>query len=101
MLILMVKCRSDISLMSLEEIGRSNTLEKDTFRSNRVMVSIYAVTNREHCEVWEQWAIIDMPHLLTTPMREVYIRSCHQQSFCNNEGLPALVPSIIKANSYG
>ena len=61
--------------------------------------------NREHCELWEQWAILDEPHLLTTPVREVYIRSCQQQLFCNNEGLPALshalAPSNIKANCYG
>jgi len=57
--------------------------------------------NREHYELWEQWAIVDKPHFLTTPIREVYIRSCQQQLFCNNEGLPALAPSNIKANCYG
>ena len=58
--------------------------------------------DREHCELWEQWAIVDMPHLLVTPTREVYIRSCQQQLFCNkDDGLPALSFSSVKANRYG
>ena len=57
--------------------------------------------NRECCELWEQWAIVDMPHLLVTPTREVYTRSCQQQLFCNNDGLPALCSFSAKANRYG
>ena len=57
--------------------------------------------NREHCELWEQWAIVHMHHLLITPTREVYIRSFQHHLFCKNEGLPAFVPSIAKANCYG
>ena len=57
--------------------------------------------DRECCELWEQWAILDEPHLLTTPLREVYIRNCHQQVFRNNDGLPALSSLSVKANCYG
>ena len=57
--------------------------------------------NREHCELWEQWAIIDEPHLLTTPTRKVFIRSCRQQLCRNNNGLPALDFSSVKATRYG
>ncbi len=63
--------------------------------------SFRVTASRECCELWEQWAIVDMPHLLVTPTREVYIRSCQQLSFCNNDGLPALAPSITKAYLYG
>jgi len=63
----------------------------------------YVTADREHCELWEQWALVDMPHLLVTPTREVYIRSCQQRLFCKYEGLPALsvTPSIIKVNCSG
>jgi len=60
--------------------------------------------NRECCELWEQWAIVDKPHLLVTPTREVYIRCCQQQLFHNNDdGLPALDSSSfeVAANCYG
>ena len=56
--------------------------------------------NRECCELWEQWAIVDEPHLLTTPVREVYIRSCRQQSFRYDDALPAL-NNMFKATNHG
>jgi len=61
----------------------------------------HVTADREHCELWEQWAILDEPHLLTTPLRKVYIRNCHQQVFRNNDGLPALSSLSAKANCYG
>ena len=45
--------------------------------------------------------ILDNPNLLTTPVREVYIRSCLKQSFLHNDALPALSYNYFKANNYG
>ena len=60
----------------------------------------YVTADRECCGLWEQWAIVDEPHLLTTPVREVYIRSCRQQSFRYDDALPALSYSL-DATNYG
>ncbi len=57
--------------------------------------------NREHCELWEQWMILDEPHLLTTPVREVYIRSSRKQSLLYDDALPALSHKPFKASNYG
>ena len=56
--------------------------------------------NRECCELWEQWAIVDNPHLLITPVREVYIRSYRQESFRYDGALPAL-NYLFKATNHG
>jgi len=56
--------------------------------------------DREHCELWEQWMILDKPHLLTTPVREVYIRSCQKQSLLYDDALPALSHKSFKATNY-
>ena len=56
--------------------------------------------NRECCELWEQWAIVDEPHLLISPIKEVYIRSCRQQSFRYDDALPAL-NYLFKATNHG
>mmetsp|Transcript_16146 Transcript_16146/g.21124 ORF Transcript_16146/g.21124 Transcript_16146/m.21124 type:complete len:191 (+) Transcript_16146:247-819(+) len=57
--------------------------------------------NRDHCELWEQWMILDEPHLLTTPVREVYIRSCRKRSLLYDDALPALSHKSFKASNYG
>eukprot|EP00815_Leptocylindrus_aporus_P001713 CAMPEP_0116058636 /NCGR_PEP_ID=MMETSP0322-20121206/5313_1 /TAXON_ID=163516 /ORGANISM="Leptocylindrus danicus var. apora, Strain B651" /LENGTH=302 /DNA_ID=CAMNT_0003542853 /DNA_START=125 /DNA_END=1033 /DNA_ORIENTATION=- len=56
--------------------------------------------NREHCELWEQWAIVDEPHLLISSTREVYIRSYRQQSFRYDDALP-LLSYLFKATNHG
>jgi len=45
--------------------------------------------------------ILNEPHLLTTPVREVYIRSCRQKSFIYDDALPALSHKSFKATNYG
>ncbi len=56
--------------------------------------------DRENCELWEQWAILDKPHHLTTPIREVYIRSCRQEPFRYDDALPLLNHKSFKATNY-
>ena len=55
--------------------------------------------NRKHCELWEQWAILWDPVVLTTPPREVYIRSCRQALFRDDDGFPAFSGAV--ASHYG
>ena len=44
--------------------------------------------------------ILNEPHLLTTPVREVYIRSCRKQSFIYDDALPALSCKSFKVTNY-
>ncbi len=60
----------------------------------------HVTANRECCELWEQWAIVDEPHLLISPIREVYIRSYRQQSFRYDYALP-LLNYLFKATNHG
>ena len=56
--------------------------------------------NRECCELCERWAIVDEHHLLTTPVREVYIRSNRRHSFRYHDALFVL-NYLFKATNHG
>eukprot|EP00815_Leptocylindrus_aporus_P004853 CAMPEP_0116067932 /NCGR_PEP_ID=MMETSP0322-20121206/11362_1 /TAXON_ID=163516 /ORGANISM="Leptocylindrus danicus var. apora, Strain B651" /LENGTH=238 /DNA_ID=CAMNT_0003554951 /DNA_START=374 /DNA_END=1086 /DNA_ORIENTATION=+ len=90
---------------SIESTRKGYVSIKSCFNKYLCADENFRVTaNRECCELWEQWAIVDKPHLLVTPTREVYIRCCQQQLFHNNDdGLPALDSSSfeVAANCYG